>query len=190
MKIMASGSITSREIDAETVETVLDFIFLGSKITAGGDCSHEIKRLLLLGRKLMTNLDSIFKSREITLPTKVPLVKAMVFPVVMYGCESWNVKKAECRRIDTFELWCWRRLLRVPWTARTSNQSILKEISPGISLERMMLKLKLQYFGHFMRRVDSLEKTLMLGGIGGRRRRGRQDEIAGWHHRLNGHEFQ
>ena len=173
-KIMASGPITSWEIDGETVETVSDFIFLGSKITTDGDCSHEIKRRLLLGRKVMTNLDSIFKSRDITLPTKVRLVKAMVFPVVMYGCESWTVKKAERRRIDAFELWCWRRLLRVPWTARRSNQSILKEISPGISLEGMMLKLKLQYFGHLMRRVDSLEKTLMLGGIGGRRRRGRQ----------------
>ena len=148
-------------------------IFLGSKITADGDCSHEIKRHLLLRRKVMSNLDSIFKSRDITLPTKVHLVKAMVFPVVMYGCESWTVKKAECWRIDAFELWCWRRLLRVPWTARRSNQSILKEISPGISLEGLMLKLKLQYFGHLMRRVDSLEKTLMLGGIGGRRRRGR-----------------
>ena len=168
---MASGPITSREIDGETVETVSDFIFWGSKITADSDCSHEIKRRLLLGRKVMTNLDSIFKSRDITLPTKVRLVKAMVFPVVMYGCESWTVKKAECRRIDAFELWCLRRLLRVPWTARRSNQSILK-ISPGISLEGMMLKLKLQYFGHLMRRVDSLEKTLMLGGIGGRRRRG------------------
>ena len=172
-KIMASGPITSWEIDGKTVETVSDFIFLGSKITADGDCSHEIKRRLLLGRKLMTNLDSIFKSRDITLPTEVRLIKAMVFPVVMYGCECWTVKKAERRRIDAFELWCWRRLLRVPWTARTSNQSILK-ISPGISLEGMMLKLKLRYFGHLMRRVDSLEKTLMLGGIGGRRRRGRQ----------------
>ena len=154
------------------METVSDFIFWGSKITADGDCSHEIKRCLLLGRKVMTNLDSIFKSRDITLPTKVCLVEAMVFPVVMYGCESWTVKKAECQRIDAFELWCWRRLLSVPWTARRSNQSIQKEISPGCSLERMMLKLKLQYFGHLMRRVDSLEKTLMLGGIGGRRRRG------------------
>jgi len=158
-------------LDGETVETVSDFIFLRSKITADGDCSHEIKRRLLLGRKVMPNLDSIFKSRDITLPTKVPLVKAMVFPVVMYGCESWTVKKAECWRIDAFELWCWRRPLRVPWTARRSNQSILKEISPGISLEEMMLKLKLQSFGHLMWRVDSLEKTLMLGGIGGRRRR-------------------
>ena len=168
-KIMASGSITSWEIDGETVA---DFIFCGSKITADGDCSHGIKRLLFLGRRVMTNLDSILKSRDITLPTKVRLVKAVVFPVVMYGCESWTVKKAEHRRIDAFELSCWRRLLRVPWTARRSNQSILKEISPGYSLEGLMLKLKLQYFGHLMRRVDSLEKTLMLGGIGGRRRRG------------------
>ena len=155
------------------METVSDFIFGGSKITADGDCSHEIKRRLLLGRKVMTNLDdSILKSRDITLPTKVHLVKAMVFPVVMYGYESWTVKKAERQRIDAFEPWCWRRVLRVPWTARRSNQSILKEISPEISLEGMMLKLKLQYFGHLMQRVDSLEKTLMLGGIGGRRRRG------------------
>ena len=173
-KIIASGPITSWEIDGERVETVSDFIFLGSKITADGDCSHEIKRRFLLGRRVMTNLDSVLKSRDITLPIKVCLVKAMVFPVVMYGCESSTVKKAECRRIDAFELWCWRRLLRVPWTARRSNQSILKEISPGISLEGMMLQLKLQYFGHLMQRVDSLEKTLMLGGIGGRRRRGRQ----------------
>ena len=165
-KILASGPITSWEIDGKTVETVSDFIFGGSKITADGDCSHEIKRCLLLGRKVMTNLDSIFKSRDITLPTKVHLVKAMVFPVVMYGCESWTVKKAERRRIDDFELWCWRRLLRVPWTARRSDQSILKEINSGITLEGMMLKLKLQYFGHLMRRVDSLEQTLMLGGIG------------------------
>ena len=149
-----------------------DFIFWGSKITADGDCSHEIKRPLLLGRKVMTNLDSILKSRDITLPTKVHVVKAMIFPVVMYGCESWTVKKAECRRIDALELWCWRRLLRVPWTASRYNQSILKEISPGCSLKGLMQKLKLQYFGHLMRRVDSLEKTLMLGGIGGRRRRG------------------
>ena len=147
-KIMASGPITSWQIGGETMETVSDFIFLGSKITADGDCSHEIKRRLLLGRKVMTNLDSILKSRDITLPTKVRLVKAMVFPVVMYGCECWTVEKAERRRIDAFELWCWRRLLRVPWTARRSNQSILKEISPGVSLEGMMLKLKLQYFGH------------------------------------------
>ena len=171
---MASGPITSWEIDGETVETVSDFIFLGSKITADGDCSHEIKRCLHLGRKVMTNLDSILKSRDITLPTKVHLVKALVFPVVMYACESWTVKKAEHRKIDAFELWCWRRLLRVPQTARRSNQSILKEISPGIPLKGMMLQLKLQYFGHLMQRDDSLEKTLMLGGIGGRRRRGRQ----------------
>ena len=156
------------------METVTDFIFLGSKITADGDCSCEIKRHLLLGRKAMTNLDSILKSRDITLPTKVCLVKAMVFPLVMYGCESWTIKKAEHQRIDAFELWCWRRLLRVPWTARRSKQSILKEISPGCSLEGLMLKLKLQYFGYLMRRVDSLEKTLMLGVIGGRRRRGQQ----------------
>ena len=178
---MASGPITSWQIDGETVETVNDFIFGGSKITADGDCSNEIKRHLLLGRKVMTNLDSILKSRDITLPTKVRLVKAMVFPVVMYGCESWTVKKAERWRIlncavelNAFELWCWRILLRVPWTSRKSNQSILKEISPGCSLEGLMLKLKLQYFGHLMWRVDSLEKILMLGGIGGRRRRGRQ----------------
>ena len=149
-KIMASGPITSWEIDGETVETVTNFILGGSKITADGDCSHEIKRRLLLGRKVMTNIDGIFKSRDITLPTKVRLVKAMVFPVVMYGCESWTIKRAECQRIDPFELWCWRRLLRVPWTARRSNQSILKEISPGYSLEELMLKLKLQYFGHLM----------------------------------------
>ena len=171
-KIMASGPITSWQIDGETVETVADFIFLGSKITADGDCSHEIKKCLLLGREVITNLDSILKSRDITLPTKVCLVKAMVFPVIIYGCESWTVKKAEHRRIDSFELWCWRRLLRVPWTARKSNQSILKEISPRISLEGMMLKLKFQDFGHLMPRVDLLEKTLMLGGIRGRRRRG------------------
>ena len=165
-----SGPISSWEIDGKTVS---DFIFLGSKIIADGVCRHEIKRHLHLGRKVMTNLDSILKSRDITLPTKVRLVKAMVFPVVMYGCECWTVKKAEHRRIDAFELWCWRRLLRIPWTSRRSNQSILKEISPGCSLEGLMLKLKLQYFGHLMGRVDSLEKTLMLGGIGGRRR-GRQ----------------
>ena len=151
-----------------------DFIFGGSKITADGDCSHEIKRHLLLGRKVMTNLDSIFKSRDITLPTKVCLVKAMVFPVVMYGCESWTVKKGERRRIDAFELWCWRRLLGVPWTARRSNQSILKEIGPECSLEGLMVKMKLQYFGHLMRRADPLEKTLMLAKIEGKRRRGRQ----------------
>ena len=155
---MASGPITSWDIDGETVETVRDFIFLGSKITTDGDCSHEIKRRLLLGRKVMPNLDSVLKSRDITLPTKVHLVKAIIFPVVMYGYESWPVKKAECQRIDAFELWCWIRLLRVPWTARRSNQSILKEISPGISLEGMMLKLKLQYVGYFMQRVDSLKR--------------------------------
>ena len=167
----------------ETVETVTELI------TADGDYSHEIKRCLLLGRKVTANLDSILKSRDITLPTKVCLVKAMVFPVVMYGCESWTVKKSECRRIDAFELWCWRRLLRVPWTAWRSNQSILKEIIPGISLEGLMLKLKLQYFGHLMRRVDSLEKTLMLGGIWGQEKKGTtEDEMAGWHHGLDGHE--
>ena len=170
---MASGPITSWQIYLETVETLSDFISLGSKITADSDCSHEIKRCLLLGRNVMPNLDSVLKSRDITLPKKVHLVKAMVFPVVMYGNENWTVKKVEHRRIDALELWCWRRLLIVPWTARRSNQFILKEISPGISLEGMMLKLKLQYFGHLMRRVDSLEKTLMLGGIGGRRRKGR-----------------
>ena len=153
---------------------VADFVFLGSKITADGDCNHEIKRCLLLGRKVMTNLDNTFKSRDITLPTKVHLVKAMVVPVVMYGCESWTIKKAEHQRIDAFELWCWRKHLRVPWTARRSNQSILKEISPGCSLEGLMLKLKLQYFGPLMRRADSFEKTLMLGKIEGRRRRGWQ----------------
>ena len=169
---MASGPITSWEIDGETVETVTDFIFGGSKITADCDCSHEIKRCLLLGRKVMTNLDSIFKSRDITLTTNVHLVKAMVLPVVMYGCESWTIKKAECRRIDDFKLWCWRRLLRVPWTARRSNQSILKEISPEYSLEGLMLKLKLQYYGCLMRRADSLEKTLTLRKIEGKRRSG------------------
>ena len=171
-KIMASGPIASWQIDGETVETMRDFIFGGSKITANSDCSHEIKRHLLLGRKVMTNLDSILKRRDITLPTKVHLVKDMVFPVVMYGCQSWNVKKAEHRKIDAFELWCWRRLLRVPWTARRSNQSILKEISPECSLKRMMLKLKFQSFDHLMRRTESLEKTLMLGKTEGGRRRG------------------
>ena len=171
-KIMASGPITSWQIDGETVEAVSDFIFLGFKIIADGDCSHEIKRCLLLGRKTMTNLDSVFKSRDITLVTKVRLVKAMVFPV---GCESWTVKKAEHQRIDAFELWCWRRLLGIPWTARRSNQSTLKEINPEYSLEGLMLlKLQLQYFGCLMRRTDSLEKTLMLGKIEGRRRRGWQ----------------
>ena len=180
---MASSPITSWQIDGEAIETVTDFIFLGSRITADGDCSHENKRQFLLGRKAMNNLDSILKSRDITLPTKVSLVKAMVFPVAMYGCESWTIKKAEHRRIDAFELWCWRRLLRVPWTARRSNQSIVKEITPGCSLEALMLKLKFQYFGHLMRRADSLEKTLMLGKIEGRRRKGMtEDEMVGWHH--------
>ena len=171
------------------METVSDFIFLGSKITVDGDCSLEIKRHSLFGRKAMTNLDSIFKSRDITLPTMVCLVKAMVFPVVMYGCESWSVKKAECRRINVFELWCWRRLLRVPWTARRSNQPILKRISPGCSLEGLMLKLKLQYFGHLMRRVDSLEDS-DAGRDWGQEEKGMtEDEMAGWYHRLDGHEF-
>ena len=172
LTIMASSPIISWQIDGEIVETVADFILGGSKITADGDCSHEIKRRLLLGRKIMTNLDGILKNRNTTLPTKVHLVKAIVFPVVMYGCESWTTKKAEHRRIDIFALWCWRRLLRVPWTARRSNQSILKEISPGCSLDRLMLKLKLQYFGHLMWRADSFEKTQMLGKIEGGRRRG------------------
>ena len=171
---MASGRITSWQIDEETMETLGDFILGGSKITADGDCSHEIKRHLLLGRKAMTNLDSILKSRDITLLTKVRLVKAMVFPVVMYGCEGWTIKKAERRRIDAFELWCWRRLLRVPCTARRSNQSILKEISPEYSLEVLMLKLKLQYFGHLIQRTDSFEKILTLGKIEGGRGRGQQ----------------
>ena len=183
-KMMASGPITSWQIDGETVA---DFIFLGSKITADGDCSHEIKRWLLIGRKVMTNLDSILKSRDITLPTKVHLVKAMGFPVVMYGCESWTLKRAERRRIDAFELWCWRRLLRVPWTARRSNQSILKENSPECSLEGLMLKLKLQYFDHLIWRGDSFEKTLMLGKIEGSRRR--EQQRMRWYHWLNGHEF-
>ena len=181
MKIMASGPITSWEIDGETVA---DFIFGGFKITADGDCSHEVKRHFLR-RKVMTNLDSILKSRDITLPTKVHLVKAMVFPVVMYGCESWTIKKAEHQRIDVFELWFWRRLLKAPWTARKSNQYILKEISPGCSLEGLKLKLKLQYFGHLMRRADSFGRTLILGKIEGRGRRGRQgmrwlDGITDW----------
>ena len=171
---MASGHITSWQIDGETMETLTDFIFLDSKITADGDCSHEIKRHLLLCRKAMTNLDSLLKSRDITLPTKIHLVKAMVFPVVMYGCESWTIKKAEHWRIDALEPWCWRRLLRVPWTARRSNQSNLKEISPEYSLEGLMVKLKLQYFDHLMWRIDSFEKTLMLGKIEGRKRKGQQ----------------
>ena len=178
-KIMVSGSITSWQIDGETVK---DFISGGCKITADGDCSHEIKRLLLLGRNVMTNLDSILKSRDITLSTKVHLVKAIVFPVVMYGCESWTIKKAECQRIDAFELWCWRRLLRVSWTARRSNQSILKEISPEYSLEGLMLKLKLQYFGHLMRTTDSLEKTDAGRDWGQEEKGTTEDEMAGWHH--------
>ena len=186
---MAFSPITSWYIDGETMQTVTDFIFLGSKITADNDCSHEIKRRLLLVREAMTNLHSILKNRDITLTTKFHLVKAMVFPVVMYGCEldhkeSWVLKN------DAFELWCWRRLLKVSWTARRSNQCILKEIRPGYSLEGVMLKLKLQYFGHLMQRTDSFEKTLMVGKIEGRRRRGRQDEMVGWHHWLNGHEFE
>ena len=185
INIMTFGPITSWQIDGETMEIVTVFILGGSKITADGDFSHEIKRRLLLGGKLMTSLDS----RDITLPTKVCLVEAMVFPVVMYGCESWTVKQAEHQRTDVFELWCWRRLLRVPWTARRSNQSILKETSPGCSSEGLMLRLKLQYFGHHMQSVDSLEKILMLGGIGSRRRRG-QERMDGWHHQLNGHEFE
>ena len=180
-KIMTSGPITSWEIDGETTETVTDFIFLGSQITADGDCSHEIQRCLLLGWKVMSNLDSILKSRDITLSTKVRLVKAMVFPVVMYGCESWAIKKAEHRRIDAFELWHWRRLLRDPWTARRSNQSILKEISPEYSSEGLMLKLKLQYFGHLMQRTDSFEKILMLGKR--QEEKGTtEDDTVGWHH--------
>ena len=173
-KIMASSPITSWQKEGETMETVTNFIFLGSRITVDGDCSHEIKRCLLFGRKAMTNLDSVLKSRDITLPTKVCLFKAMLFPVVMYGCESWTIKKAERQRIDAFELWCWRRLLRVPWTARRFNQFIVKEISPEYTLEGLMLKLKLQHFGHLMRRTNSFERTLMLGKIEGRRRRRRQ----------------
>ena len=173
-KILTFGPITSWQIDGETMETVTDFIFGGSKITAVSDCSHEIGRCLLLGRKAMTNLESILKTRNITLLTKVHIVKAMVFPVVMYGCESWTIKKTEHQKIDAFELWCWRRLLRVPWTARKSNQSVLKEISPEYSLEGLMLKLKLQYFGHLMQRADSFEKILILGKIAGKRRRGQQ----------------
>ena len=188
-KIMASSPITSWQKDMETVR---DFYLWwgGSKITANSDCSHEIKRCSLLGRKVMTNLDNILKSKDITLKTKVHLVKTMVFLVVMYGCESWTLKKNWVPKNWCFELWCWRRLLRIPWTARSSNQSILKEISPEYSLEGLMLKLKLQYFGHLVKRTDSFEKTLMLGKIGGERRRGWQDEMVGWHHRLNGHEFE
>ena len=186
---MASGPITSWKIDGETVETVSDFIFLGSTITADGDCSHEMKRHLLLGRKVMTNLDSILKSRDITLPTKVHLVKAMVFSVAMYGCESWTVKKAEHWKIDALELWCWRRLLKVPWTARRANQSILKEISPEYSLAGLMLKSKLRYFGHLMGRTDSLGKKPWCWEIWRQEEKGMTEaEMVGWHHRLNGHE--
>ena len=188
-KIMASGPITSWQIDGETVETVADFIFGGSKIAADGDCSHEIKRRLLVGRKVMTNLDSILKCRDITLPTKVHLVKAMVFPVVMYGCENWTIKKPEGQRIYAFALWCWRRFLRVPWTASRYNQSILKEINPECSLEGLMLKLKLQYFGHLMWRTDSFEKTLVMKDWRQEEKGMTEDEMAGWHHRLNGHEY-
>ena len=187
-KIMTYGPITSLEIDGETVT---DFIFGGSRITADGDCSHEIKRCLLLGRKVMTNLDSLLKSRDITLPTKVCVLKAMVFPVVMYECESWTIKKTECWKIYAFELWCWWRFLRVPWTARRSNQSILKETSPEYSLEGLILKLKLQYSGHLMWRADSLEKTLMAGKNCRQEEKGTtEDEMIGWHHQLNGHEFE
>ena len=186
---MASSPITSWQIDGETMETVTDF-FLVSKITADADCSHEIKRRLLLWRKVMTNLDSILKSRDITLLTKVRLVKPVVFPVVMYGCESWTIKKAERQRIDAFEMWCWRGLLRVPWTSRRWNQSILKDISPEYSLEGLMLKLKLQYFGHLMWRTDSLEKT-NAGEDWRQEEKGMtEDEMVGWHHQLNGHEFE
>ena len=187
---MSSSPITSWEIDGETVETVADFIFGGTKITADGDCSHEIKRSSLLGRKVMTNLDSILKSSDITLPTMVHLVKAKVFPVVMYGCEIWTTKKAERQRIDAFDLWCWRRLLRVPWPPRRSNQSILKETSPECSLEGPTLKLKFQYFGHLMWRADSLEKTLMLGETEGKEKGTTGGEMVGWHHQLNGHDFE
>ena len=188
---MASSPITPWQVDGETMETVIDFIFLGSKITVDCDYSHEIKRHLLLGRKAMTNIHSILKSRNIALLTKVCLIKAMIFPVVMYGCESWTIKKAEHQRIAAFELWGWRRLLRVPWTARRSSQSILKEKSPEYSLEGLMLKLIRQYFGHLMRRTDSLEKTLMLGKIESRKRREQtEDEMVGWHHWLNGREFE
>ena len=189
-KIMASGPITSWQIDGKTMETATDIILGSSKITADGDCSHEIKRCLLLGRKAMITLDSILRSRDITLPTKVHLVKAIVFPVVMYGCESWTIKKAERQRIDAFELWCWRRHLRVPWTASRSNQSILKEISLEYSLEGLMLKVKLQYFGHLMWRADSLEKNLDAAKDWGQEEKGTtEDEMAEWHHWLDGHGF-
>ena len=187
---MASSPITSQKIDGETAEIVAAFIFLGSKITADGDCSHEIKRHFLLARKVMTNLNSMLKSKDITLPTKICLVKAMAFPVVMYRCESWTIKKAEHQRIDAFKLWWWRRLLRVPWTVRRSNQSILKEINHEYSLEGLRLKLKLQYFGYVMRRASSLEKPLMLEDWGQKEKGAKEDEMLGWHHQLNGHEFE
>ena len=187
---MASGPTISLEIHGETVETVSDFILGGSKMTADGDCSHEIKRRLLLGRKVMTNLGSILKSRDITMPTKVHLIKTMVFPVVMYGWETWTVKKAECWKLDAFKLWCWRRFLRVPWTARRYNQSILKEVSAGCLLEGLVLKLKLQYFGYLMQSADSLEKTLVLGGIGGRRKRGQKRQDGWMASPLDAHEFE
>ena len=185
---MASNPITSQQIDGDNVETVSDFICLGSKVNVDGDCSHKIKRHLLLGRIAMSNLDSALKSRHITLPTKVHIIKAMVFPVVMYGCESWTIKKAEQQRIDAFELWCWKRCLRVPWTARRSNQSVLKEISPEYLLEGLMLKLKFQYFGHLMRRADSFEKTGKNWGQEGKR--ATEEEMVKWYHWLNGHEFE
>ena len=188
---MASSPITSWQIEGEKVKTVTHFIFLGSRITADGDCSHEIKRRMLLGRKAMTNLDNVLTSTDITLPIKVHIVKAVIFPVVMYECESWTVKKAEHQRIDAFGLWCWRRLLRAPWTTRRSKPVHSKEISPEYSLEGLMLKLKLQYFGHLMRRTDWFEKTLMLGNTEGRRRRGMtEDEMVEWHHQLDGHGFE
>ena len=186
---MASGPITSRQMSEEKVKTVDDFVFLGSKITGDGDCSHEIKRHLLLGRKAMTNLDRVLKSKDITLPTKVHVIQAMVFPGIIYDCESWSIMKAEHWRIDTFELWCWRRLFKVPWTARRSNQSIRKEISPDDSLEGLMLKLKLQYFGHLIWRAKSLEKPLMLGKIERMKKREAEDEMVRWHHGLHVHKF-
>ena len=188
---MAAGLLISLQMDRETMEKVTDFIFLSSKITADGDCSHEIKRLLLLGRKALNNLDSILKSRDIASPTKICLVKTMVFPVVMYGCESWTIKKAEHQRIDAFELWSWRRLLRVSWTGRRSNQSMLKEISPEYSLKGLMLKLKLQYFGHLMWRTNSSGKDTDTGKDWRREEKGMtEDEMVGWHHQLDGHEFE
>ena len=189
-KMMASGPITSRQIDGVTMETVTDFILGSSKITADGEYSHEIKRCLLLGRKVMTNLVSILKSRDVALPTKVHLVKAMAFPVIVYGCESWTIKKAEHWRIDAFELWCWRRLLRIPWTARRSNQSILKEISPEYSLEGLMLKLKLQYFGHLMRRTDTRKDPDARKDWRWEEKGTTKDEMVGWHHWLNGHKYE